>query len=288
MALLWESLATREVRLLQHSLQHRFKIPPGCSWVNYVRSHDDIGWTFSDEDAARLGINGYNHRQFLNTFYTGQFEGSFARGLPFQYNPQNGDMRISGTCASLIGLEKALQEETEAEEELAIRRILLIHSVILSIGGIPLIYLGDEVGTVNDYNYRSDPAKTGDSRWVHRPATDWEANSRRSTTGSLENRVFSQLCRLIQVRKNNPVFAGQEIEILDLGNPHILAYTHEHEGEHVLVLANFIEEAQSLPFNLLRLHGLSYRFTDLVTGQPVASGQDLSLGPYQFMWLAAR
>ena len=132
MALLWNSLATREVRLLSHSLRSRFKIPTGCAWVNYVRCHDDIGWTFSDEDAAVLGVNGYDHRQFLNAFYTGRFEGTFARGLPFQENPKTGDCRISGTCASLAGLEKALNEETEVEVELALRRILLIHGVILT------------------------------------------------------------------------------------------------------------------------------------------------------------
>ena len=76
-----QALATREVRLLAHSMHARFKLPAGCAWVNYVRVHDDIGWTFSDEDAATLGVNGYDHRQFLNQFFTGRFPGSFARGL---------------------------------------------------------------------------------------------------------------------------------------------------------------------------------------------------------------
>ena len=110
MALLWESLATREVKLLQHSMRERFKIDPACAWVNYVRCHDDIGWTFDDGDAAQVGINGFGHRHFLNAFYTGRFPGSFARGLPFQENPKTGDCRISGTCASLAGLEQALHE----------------------------------------------------------------------------------------------------------------------------------------------------------------------------------
>jgi amylosucrase len=186
MALLWNSLATREVRLLDLALRERFQIPQQCAWVNYVRVHDDIGWTFSDEDAARLQINGHDHRQFLNAFYTGRFPGSFARGLPFQENPKTGDVRISGTCASLAGLEKAIREETETEVELAIRRIVLIHSVILSVGGIPLIYLGDEVGTLNDYSYREDPAKASDSRWAHRPFIDWDKVERRKDKKSPE------------------------------------------------------------------------------------------------------
>ncbi|RPH56271.1 MAG: amylosucrase, partial [Chloroflexi bacterium] len=164
MALLWNSLATRKVRLLSQALEARFKIHPATAWVNYVRCHDDIGWTFSDEDAATLGVNGSDHRRFLNEFYRGRFEGSFARGLPFQENPKTGDCRISGACASLAGLEKAVEEEGPGEVELAIRRILLIHGVILTAGGIPLIYLGDEIGTPNDYTYRDDPAHERDSR----------------------------------------------------------------------------------------------------------------------------
>ncbi len=174
MALLWESLATRKVNLLNTSLAGRFQIDPQCAWVNYVRCHDDIGWTFSDEDAARIWINGFDHRRFLNAFYTGRFDGSFARGLPFQENPETGDARISGTCASLAGLEKAIMDETTTDVDLAIRRISLIHSIIITIGGIPLIYLNDEIGLLNDYGYRDDPAKAHDSRWVHRSVTNWE------------------------------------------------------------------------------------------------------------------
>ncbi|MCA9091746.1 MAG: amylosucrase, partial [Planctomycetaceae bacterium] len=129
MALLWNSLATREVRLLRHSMGYRFAIPEGCAWVNYIRSHDDIGWTFDDGDAGALGINGYDHRRFLNQFYTGRFPGSFARGLPFQENPRTGDARISGTLASLAGLERARQDDNHAEIELSVRRILLLHAV---------------------------------------------------------------------------------------------------------------------------------------------------------------
>ncbi len=179
MALLWETLATREVKLLHASLRDRFKITPGCAWVNYVRCHDDIGWTFDDADAAGVDINGFYHRQFLNAFYTGRFAGSFARGLPFQENPKTGDARISGTAASLAGLEKALREQDPAEIDYAVQRILLIHSVILSIGGIPLLYLGDETAMLNDYSYANDPAKAGDSRWVHRPFADWQRSEQR-------------------------------------------------------------------------------------------------------------
>jgi glycosidase len=278
MALLWNSLATREVRMLDQALRERFAIRPGCAWVNYVRCHDDIGWTFSDEDAARLNINGYDHRRFLNAFYTGRFEGSFARGLPFQENPKTGDARISGTCASLAGLEKALKEETEHEIDLAIRRILLIHGVILTVGGIPLIYLGDEVGMLNDYGYRDNPAKAGDSRWVHRPQTDWELVERRSQPRTIEFSLYQGLKRLIRMRQENAAFSGSELRVIDTGNPQVLGFVRIYQNQRALVFANFSEQAQRIPGNLLRLYGLGYALRDLLTGEEISLG-DIHLEP---------
>jgi amylosucrase len=286
MALLWNSLATRKVRLLSQALRRRNKIPDGCAWINYLRVHDDIGWTFSDEDAARLNINAYDHRQFLNKFYTGKFPGSFARGVSFQENSITGDARISGTAASLAGLEKALNEETDHEVELAVRRILLLHGITLTTNGIPLIYLGDEVGMLNDYSYLSDPSKAQDSRWVHRSTTDWAKMDRRFNAKSLEGRIYLQLKQLIKLRQENIAFSGYDLEVIDTDNDHVLGYIRQNEGQRVLVFANFTEEEQTLPGNLLRLHSLGKKFANLINGVSLPLG-DLILEPYRFLCLAA-
>jgi amylosucrase len=286
MALLWNTLATRQVDLLDQALRQRFRLAEGTAWVNYVRCHDDIGWTFSDDDAAQLNINGTDHRRFLNAFYSGRFPGSFARGLQFQENPKTGDVRISGTCASLAGLEKALNEETDSEVDLAIRRILLIYGIILTVGGIPLIYLGDEVGVLNDYSYRQDPTKAGDSRWVHRPFTNWDKIARRLKADTLEGKICAGLKRLIQLRLGNPVFAGQEMQVINTGNPHVLGYVRLHDHQRALVFANFSEEEQTLSGNLLRVYGLGYQLTDMLTGKEVTA-QDLKVQPLELICLLA-
>jgi amylosucrase len=286
MALLWESLATRQVRLLRQALQDRFKLPPGCAWVNYVRCHDDIGWTFSDEDVLHLNVNGQDHRRFLNSFYTGRFPGSFARGLPFQENVKTGDARISGTCASLAGLEKASLEETDYEIDLAIRRILLIHGLILTVGGIPLIYLGDEWGTLNDYSFSNEPGKMNDSRWVHRPLADWKRFDERLDPQSTTGRVYQGLLRLIELRKHNAVLGRGVTEVIETGNDHVLGLVRSGGGKRQLVFANFSEKEQVIPANMLRLYGLSYTFSDLISGQSECSG-DLTLQPLGFACLAA-
>ncbi len=275
MALLWNSLATREVNLLQLALAERHRLPQATTWVNYVRCHDDIGWTFADEDAARLGIQGYDHRQFLNRFYVNRFPGSFARGVPFQDNPATGDCRISGTCASLCGLEQG--------DHWAVDRILLLHGVALSSGGIPLIYLGDEVGMPNDYGYRHNPDKAGDSRWVHRPARDDALYAQVDTAGNVHHRIRTGLQRMIDVRRDTPALAGTELTIFYTHNPHVLGFLRGEGAQRVLVLANFAEHPQSV--SAPTFSAGPARTSDLLSGQSISLNDGLELTPYALMWL---
>jgi amylosucrase len=290
MALLWESLATSKVNLLVQTLSHRHKLPANTSWVNYLRCHDDIGWTFDDLDAEKIGINAYDHRQFLNAFYTGQFEGSFARGVPFQQNAQTGDMRISGTMASLAGLEQAIEEEDEQRKELALRRMMLLHGISLSIGGIPLLYLGEEWGMMNDYDFTKDPAKAGDTRWIHRPRMQWEYLEElddhvKNGNGSIRARVYQSTQKLVRLRKDLPALAGQQMELIATGNQHLLGYARIHEGHRLIVLANFSDQNQSIDGNRLRTSGLGRFFNDVIGGKTYATSEPFDFEPYQLLWL---
>jgi amylosucrase len=286
MALLWEALATRDVKLLAHSMHTRFKLPPGCAWVNYLRSHDDIGWTFDDGDAWHVGIDPAGHRRFLNSFYIGRFEGSFARGVPFQENPDTGDARVSGTLASLAGLEQALLAHDERLIDLAVRRILLLHSVILAIGGIPLIYLGDEAGALNDYAYANDPAKAADSRWAHRPSTDWQQRARiQQSPGTPSGWIFAELTRLIRLRTAQPAIWDGAMEVIETGNPQLFGFVRHHGGQRLLVVANFSEQPRAMDENRLRVYGPGYSFTDLIAENSITAEGALALEPYQCVWL---
>jgi amylosucrase len=276
MALLWSTLATREVNLLNQALTNRNTIDPDCSWVNYVRSHDDIGWTFSDEDAQQFAINGYMHREFLNDFYLGRFEGSFAQGVPFQENLKNGDCRVSGTTASLAGLGQG--------DKYAVARILAMYNVVMSTGGIPLIYLGDEVGVLNDLSYLKDKSKSADSRWVHRVTRNQaiydEALGRKPTPAT---QLFKGLQQMISLRKKTKALAGGSLQTIATHNPSVLAYVREHEGERICVLANFSEHPQLI--NVMHTLLENSVMLDLVTNLRVELKQELLLAPYQYLWL---
>ncbi|MBK5932229.1 alpha-amylase family glycosyl hydrolase [Halochromatium salexigens] len=286
MALLWDALATRDVRVLQRAMQSRFAVPSGCAWVNYVRCHDDIGWAFANDDVEAVGFDPDAHRLFLTRFFTGRFEGSFARGAPFQEDPATGNARVSGTCASLTGFEKALEQNDEAELELAIGRLLLIHGIIIMIGGIPLIYLGDEIATLNDYGYDQDAEKVGDSRWLHRGTFDWERAEQRRDRETVPGRVYQGLLRLLQVRGHNHAFARGDTELLDTGNRQVFGFLRSSEQSTVFVVGNFSEHPQRLEARRLRQMGMRKTMVDLFAGQTIIATQELLLEPYQLMALA--
>ena len=174
MALTWEALATRDPRMLAAGARAPARAAAGYAWVNYVRSHDDIGWTFADEDAAELGIDGFDHRRFLNDFYVGPVPGQFARGVPFQENPQTGDARIAGTTASLAGVEAgdAGRRRPRRCSPTPSRSRRAASRCSTSATRSP---------SSTTTAYRDDPAMAGDSRWVHRPRYP-AAGTRSATT----------------------------------------------------------------------------------------------------------
>jgi amylosucrase len=248
MVLLWSSLATGDARLARSALTRMRPIPPTTSWVTYVRGHDDIGWAVTDEDAAAVGAGGAAHRAFLNDFYAGRFPGSFARGALFQANPITGDARISGSAASLCGIEDALVRGDDAALEAGIRRLLLLYSVAYAFGGIPLLYMGDELALRNDNGYLADPERAPDNRWMHRPPMDWAAAERRSDPATVEGRVFAGIRRLGEARRSLLALrAGGSGAVLDPGNDAVLAWSRRHPRSGTFIgLANFSPRPQAV------------------------------------------
>ena len=285
MALLWEALATREVKLLEHAMRHRERLPYGCAWINYLRCHDDIGWTFDDNDARYLGIDPQGHRQFLNAFYTGQHPGSFSRGVPFQFNPDNGDLRISGTLSSLAGLEEALEKQDDLLIELAVRRINMLRNIQVSIGGIPLLYAGDEYGMLNDYTFLSDPLKVNDSRWVHRSRKRWETGEDLANTNTLEWRFFHEMITLFKQRKQAPALRNGGMALADTGNPHLFAYIRDGGGQRLLMINNFSEYPQVMNVGKLEASGMTRDAREIFTQRTIPVGENLEIDAYRYMWI---
>ena len=286
---LWSALATHKATLSSYVAHKRQ--PPlliNSSLVTYVRNHDDIGWAMADEDLSEIGDNPFLHRQFLNQFYTGNFPGSFAKGALFGFNPVTKDARISGTTASLTGLELALENQDEPAIELAIRRILLLYSVIMFRGGIPLIYMGDEVGLLNNYAYKNDPIKAKDSRWLHRPSMDWTKADKRHDPTKIEGRIYQGLLHLIKVRKSTSLLHNFALmHPMWTDNDHVRASRRDRPENSILLLANFDDNWQSVNADIIDNGGMVGNVRNLLaqgSSLNISEGR-LYLGPYECIWL---
>ena len=286
MVLLWSGLASRKANVLTHSLQSMPAIPSSSAWITYARNHDDIGWAVTDENAAAAGESGLLHRAFLSDFYSGRFEGSFARGATFQHNPKTGDRRISGTLASLAGLEVALELADGRAVQLAIGRILLLHNLIMAFGGIPAVYMGDEIGLLNDGTYLEDPHLADDNRWMHRPLMDWELAEARHDPDSVPGQIYQGLLALIAARRRTPAFHAQaEARAVWTHNEHVFGLLRTSARGRLLILANLSERPQYVPAYRLAELDFAGPLLDHLTQRPVDGANHLGLGPYQVMWL---
>jgi amylosucrase len=288
MVLLWSSLASGRVGLMTHALNALPPAPPGAGWVTYVRCHDDIGWAIADEDAAAVGEDGYLHRRFLADFYAGDFPGSFARGARFQADARTGEARTSGTAASLAGIDAALQRGDEQAVELAIRRVLLLYAVAFAHGGLPLVYMGDELGLRNDHGWEADPLRRDDNRWLHRPPMDWQAAARRHDPGAVEGRLWAGMRRLLEARRSTRAVHMQgRSEAFSTGNDHVFGLDREHAGERLVLLASFSAEPQRVDAGVLHERGVDAGpDAAAADGRPLRrEGDVLVLEPYAVVWI---
>jgi len=292
MALQWDALATGETRVMLAAQHELLQKPYGTSWITYTRCHDDIGLGYTDAIIEQSGFNAYDHRRFLKDYYSGVYPGSPAKGALFGVNPQTQDARISGSLASLCGLEKAMEEKDEAAIKISSKKILLMQALTFFVSGIPMIYYGDEVGYTNDYSYLSDEGKGYDNRWMHRPVINWKKNDNTEVEGTIENEIFSATQRLISLRKKIAAFGDyKNITWLSSHNIHVAGFIREHNDKKLYCVFNFCDKEAFLTWYAFKEHGIkSYNLFDHWNQKQYLIGADneyLIMQPYDFYIMEA-
>ncbi len=281
----WNAFATRDVRLIEID-QMKFDLPTHGTWMNYIRCHDDIGWGLNEEALSSLGFDPFSHKQFLINFYNGSFKGSFAKGKNYQFNKQTLDARTNGTLASLLGLEKALEEHDQFGYEESIKRIDMINALMFFLPGIPLLYSGDELGILNDYDHVNDIHKT-DGRWIHRPVFPWHEIDLIQDKYTYQGHIYSHIKKLGIIRKSEKLLhSSVRLQSFPSHNIHVFIGVKQMNDELMIGLFNFSENHQYVNLKQIIINGGTSLYKDLFQGKVFdIKNMNINLYPYEFLWL---
>lgn len=279
MATTWNSIATRDIRLLKKQMDIVSRLPKQYTFLNYLRCHDDIGWGLDFDTMKQWGMEEPSHKRYLNDYFTGKIAGSISRGELYNDDPVTQDARFCGTTASMCGIEAAGFEGNAEKMQAAIQEDLMLHAYMLTQSGIPMLYSGDELGQVNDYSYKDDAEKASDSRYLHRGAFLWELADKRKDLSTVQGQLFQMLNRLEQIRRQENVFSQEaEVYTYDVHNDSILGILREYKGERFIALFNFSESEQTA---WMQEEG---SFRNLVNGE-IVEVKDPVLKGYEFVWM---
>lgn len=279
MATTWNSIATRDIRLLKKQMDIVSRLPKQYTFLNYLRCHDDIGWGLDFDTMKQWGMEEPSHKRYLNDYFTGKIAGSISRGELYNDDPVTQDARFCGTTASMCGIEAAGFEGNAEKMQTAIQEDLMLHAYMLTQSGIPMLYSGDELGQVNDYSYKDDAEKASDSRYLHRGAFLWELADKRKDLSTVQGQLFQMLKRLEQIRRQENVFSQEaEVYTYDVHNDSILGILREYKGERFIALFNFSESEQTA---WMQEEGI---FRNLVNGE-IVEVKDPVLKGYEFVWM---
>lgn len=244
MPALWTAYAEGQAWPVRDLLARMPARPTGTAWLSYLRCHDDIGWKVLAGLVAARGIDPDAFLRRIQAFFAGA--DSDARGRNFQ-TEGSALHGTNGSLAALAGLQAAEQAGDPAAADRAVARILMLYGLIFALDGLPLIYMGDEIGQPNDERYADTAPEPEDGRWLHRGAMDWARAARRSDPASVEGRLFAGLRHLAAVRADTPcLHADRPLVPLDLDPPGLLGFRRGSDRDGLTVIANLTGSSASL------------------------------------------
>ena len=291
MVMLWSSLATRDARLAAQALSRMRPAPPATGWVTYLRCHDDIGWAVSDDDAAAVGWNGFDHRRFLGDFYAGQLPGSFARGAMFQENPATGDARTSGHRPRRCAGSRRRWPADDRRARAAVRRLETALLGGLLLRRHPAALHGRRARAAQRPRLGRRP---GARRRQPLAAPAADGLGRRRAPALDPARWRAGLRPAPAAGRRPAVPAGAAGRRRDAGlvpdDPHVLAYRRRHRrSAPLLALANFSDGWQSVDLGLVAAAGIvEPEHVHSTRGRLDVGEGRLHLPPWGFSWLTNR
>jgi len=261
---LFMSLKRQEATSLVDILERTPPIPPGAQWGMFLRNHDELTLEMVTADERA-----YMYEQYA----------------PDPAMKKN------------LGIRRRLAPLLDGDR----RRIELLDGLLLSLPGSPVFYYGDEIGMGDEYRLEDRDGVRTPMQWDRSPSvgfstadpddfylpvvmapgytpTDVNVAEQRGNPDSL----LTWVRRLLELRRNHPVFGTGSYEAVLASNPAVFAFLRRSAAETVLVVANVSERAVETNLDL----PATAAFTSVRGNRRIDEGTT-GLAPYEFDWLQA-
>ncbi|OGK88063.1 MAG: maltose alpha-D-glucosyltransferase [Candidatus Rokubacteria bacterium GWF2_70_14] len=248
---------------------HTPPIPETCQWCLFLRNHDELTLEMCTDP----------ERDYMYYAYA-----------------QDTRMKLN------VGIRRRLAPLLDNDQG----KLRLLHGLLFSFPGTPIIYYGDEIGM-------GDNIHVGDRAGVRTPM-QWTADRNAGFSTAEPEALYSPVItdpvygypvvnveaqrrspssplqwmrRLIAARKSTQAFGRGSLRFLEPENPRILAYLREHRGETILIVANLSATVEPALLDLSEFAGAVP--TEMLDGArlPVIESRPylFTLAPYAFYWL---
>lgn len=230
------------------------------TWFNFLASHDGIGLN------PLRGI--LPESEILALVEKLQQEGALVN---WKNNP---DGTRSPYEINVTYLD-ALSAQNSSDDE-RIARFILAHAVLLSFPGVPAVYIQSILGSRNDYE---GVERLGYNRAINRKKyTAGQVDLELNNKNSIRHKIYSRLSEFIAIRRGESAFHPDAQAFFESLDEQILKIVRVAEnGERITALFNFSN-------NVHTVYGDTLTGMELLSGQAV-SGKELTLNPWQVMWI---
>lgn len=239
---------------------HRFRIEK-TTFFNFLASHDGIGLN------PVRGI--LPEKTILELVEQLKKEGA---RVNYKKNPDGttSPYEINATYLD------ALSSPTDTTEWRS-KRFLAAHSFLVTLPGVPAIYIQSVLGSRNDYK---GVEKTGENRKINRQKFLLADIEKELQTDPLRTAVYGELTQMLSIRKKEKAFHPNSLIYLLDSADSFISFIREAKEEKVLVIHNFSN--QSAGYLLPKGD-----YLDLFSGQIIHCSQERKLifQPYEYMWL---
>ncbi|MGG1678206.1 sugar phosphorylase [Neobacillus sp. NRS-1170] len=228
------------------------------SFFNFLSSHDGVGMRPTE------GILSEEEKQFM-------VDQTIAHGGRVSYK-DNGDGTKSPYELNINYLD-ALTHPDE-EQDVRVNKFLAAHTILLSVIGVPGIYIHSLLGS---RNYYQGVEESGINRRINREKLNKETLLVELEADSLRNTIFTEFSNRIKLRRGQKAFspnAKQEVLFLD-DRVFSIKRTNAETGDEMVVLVNVSNDIVDL--------NTEFSGLDIIGSEKIVN--TVTLQPYQSMWI---